>query len=147
MKKVTFALSAAFLLAVVLSSCKKYEEGPALSFRTKDARVVNDWDVKYALEDGKDKTFLYKDFTINFTEDGRFVATNIASDSSTVEQSGFWDLVDNKEDIRLIYTDPPIPDDRITYDILKLKDDEFWIREITDSSTWEWRFIPNGTAE
>lgn len=146
MKKVTIALSAAFLLATILSSCKKYEEGPALSFRSKDARVINDWDVKYALEDGADKTYIYKDFTINFTEDGRFVATNLDDLDSTVTQEGFWDLVNNKEDLRLIYTEPPVADDRITYEIQKLKKDELWIKKASDTTTWEWRFIPNGTA-
>lgn len=146
MKKLTIALSAAVLLAASLGSCKKYEEGPALSFRSKADRVINVWDVKYALEDGKDKTFLYKDLTLDFMEDGRFVLSNLDEMDSVYTNKGFWDLVNDKEDIRLLFNDPPIPNDRITYDILRLKEDEFWIREVTDSTTWVWRLIPDSTS-
>ncbi len=146
MKKLTTALCAAFVLALILGSCKKYEEGPALSFRSRYNRVVNDWDVKYAFRNNDDFTALYTDWTVNFTEDTRFVISDLDDRDSTVTQEGFWSLESDDEILRLIFTDPPVNPDRVEYEILRLKEDELWFREVTDSVTWEWRLIPNGTA-
>jgi hypothetical protein len=40
MKKSLFTL---ICLTLIFSSCKKYEEGPGISLRTKKARVVGEW--------------------------------------------------------------------------------------------------------
>jgi len=146
MKQLSIALFAAFSLALVLGSCKKYEEGPALSFRSRYNRVVNNWEVKYAFLGNDDYTYVYRNWTIDLTEDGRFVISDLDDRDSTVTQTGFWSLANDDEDLRLIYTDPPVDPDRDEFEILKLRDDEFWFRQSTDSTVWTWRLIPMGES-
>ena len=145
MKKFYTVLCTAFVLSLILSSCKKYEEGPALSFRSRYNRVVNDWDVKYTFQDRDDYTYFYQDWNVSFTEDGRFVITDLDDRDSTVTQEGFWSLEDDDDNLQLVFTDPPVNPDRVKYEILKLKEDELWFQNFTDSTTWEWRLIPVGT--
>lgn len=147
MRKAVFLLLGIFSIATLLTHCKKYEEGPALSFRSKEARLANNWDVKVALEDGVDKTYWFRNWTIDITEDGRFATTDLDDRDSTVSASGFWWLTNEKEDLLLVYNDPPVDPDRFTYQIRNLRDDELWIQMKGDSSTWEYRLIPVGSSE
>ncbi len=43
-----------FLLPILVSSCKKYPEGPAFSLRSKKNRVVGDWNVTWYGINGSD---------------------------------------------------------------------------------------------
>lgn len=147
MRKAVFLFIGLFSLASLLTHCKKYEEGPAISFRTKEERLVNNWDVKVALEDDRDVTYWFRNWTIDITEDGRFVTTDLDEQDSTVTASGFWWLANEKQDLLLVYSDPPVDPDRFTYQITKLKEEELWFTRTTDSSHWEFRLIPVGTAE
>jgi hypothetical protein len=42
MKKILFY---SFIIGILFTTCKKYEEGPYISFRSKKARVVGDWEL------------------------------------------------------------------------------------------------------
>jgi hypothetical protein len=46
-------------VSVSFNSCKKFEDGPLLSVRTKDARLSNDWILNQVLKDGVDYTSSY----------------------------------------------------------------------------------------
>ena len=48
------------LICFVTFSCKKYEDGPTVSLRTKKARVVNKWKVDSYYINGVDKTTDYR---------------------------------------------------------------------------------------
>lgn len=139
-------ISIAFLAVIVslagLQGCKKYEEGPYISFLSKEARVTNTWHAKNVLRDLDDYTPWFEDMTIDLREDGRWTITDKDDLDSTFTQEGFWDLINDKEQIRMLFSDPPVNPDRKDYDILKLKDEELWIREITDSVTWTFHLIP-----
>ena len=148
MKKINLAILTAVLLTAGLSSCKKYEEGPALSFRSKYERVVNTWEAKYVFRDALDYTAWFDTMVIDLMDDGRFVITDFNEvDSTTTTQEGFWDLVNDNEQLRFVYSKPAISPDRKFFNILKLKEDELWYEEVTDSVTWTFRLIPGTPAD
>lgn len=107
---------------VLLTGCKKYEEGPGLSLRSKKARVANLWKVDYAY-DFKDSVIITSDFageTWEFSKDGNF----IERENGTVDKTGSWEFVSDKEQIKIKFS---LSTD--TYVIVKLKEKEMWLKD------------------
>ena len=65
MKKITL-IAAILFSCIFLDSCKKYPEGPMLSFRTRTARVANTWKVGSCTINGTDFTSTYTN--MNYSE-------------------------------------------------------------------------------
>jgi hypothetical protein len=144
MKKILFVLSVALIGALTISSCRKYEEGPNISLRKKEARVTNNWRVESAQLNGtevsadpywtKQKHYMYRD--------GNYVVTII--NPVTLEAKnlqGTWKLYDN--DRKLALTTKNFSgniDSTNDYNILKLYNKQMWIRK-TDNSL-ELHFVP-----
>lgn len=146
MKKTSTGILTLVMLLSVMVGCKKYEDGPTISFRSKTQRVINTWKAKYVFMDEVDATAAFNNWVLDLTEDGRMTSTDSVLDTIAV-QEGFWELVNDKEEIRFIYTDPPVNPDRKFCEILRLKEDELWFREVTDTITWEFRLEPAGGGD
>lgn len=147
MKKIHLTILTVALLAASLTGCNKYDEGPSLSFRSASSRVVNNWEPKVILEDGQDITYYFQNYSIELTEDGRFVSSDLDSQDSTFTQAGFWSLENDNQDLQFIYTEPAVNPDRRTFQIKKLKKDEIWLLEEQDSVTMDVRWIAVGSDE
>lgn len=114
------------LLAFILThfSCKKYEEGPAVSLRTKKARITGDWTMEAILRDGKDVTnTIYvkntlMDYHVIFEKDGRFVGVGNAM------SAGSWEFGKKKETL-VLKTEPGNTVE--SYFILRLTEKELWL--------------------
>lgn len=145
MKKVfLFSLLAAFSITGI-TSCQPYEDGPSISFRSKEERVVNSWKVQYAFEDEKDISKRYEDLEFHLDYDG-LLEIHMALDSDSVAiQKGFWEFYDEEQNIRFDYTVPAVYPDRDHYKILRLTEKEFWVWDMEDTLGLEIRFEP--TAE
>lgn len=127
MKKLTAVLSV-FLL-VGFTSCKKYEEGPSFSLRSKKARVANSWIVdEYVYTDGE--IFKANNSPIyEFEKDG-----DLRISYPYGEDRGSWEFRNSKESIAFIidgFVD--------VYAIVKLKEKELWL---ADELKDEIHFIP-----
>ena len=106
----------------LLTSCKKYDDGPGFSLRSKNERVANLWKVDYAY-DLKDKVIITADYTgetWEFTKNGDF----IERDNATVDKTGTWEFVSDKEKITIKF-----PLSTHSYDILKLREKELWLKD------------------
>lgn len=133
------------LAAMLLPSCKKYEEGPAISFRSKKARVVNIWKVEKAYSNAVDVTDNYnlahKDFTIEFKDDGTIIQTYTDANKNPQTISGTWALGSKNETLDLTYSGTTMANT-----ILKLKNDELWLKIAFTSgsatTTNEFHYIP-----
>jgi hypothetical protein len=132
----------ALTLLTVLSACTNYDEGPAVSFRSKFSRVVNNWKAKNIFRDALDVTAWYTNWSMELKEDGRLTVSDLDDQDSVVVQEGFWDLVNKNEDIQFLYTKPVVANDRMTVRILKLRAEELWYEHVTDSATWQFRLVP-----
>lgn len=122
MKK-TVIMSAIMLIGSgMFTGCKKYEEGPALSLKSKKARVANEWKIQYAfdLEDGEVVTSDFSGETWEFSKNGEW----IERENGVIDKSGIWEFVSDKETIRITK-----PNGIDHYNILKLKEKEIWLQD------------------
>lgn len=138
MKKIAM-LSAAVLMigGITLSSCKKYEEGPAVSLLTKKMRVAGEWEVESYWENGVDKTTDYRSVvtseTLTYEKDGTY-ATSVNTILGTLNDAGTWEFINDKEDIKTLSNQSGATPD--TIQIVRLTNGEFWYK-YTNGSTVE----------
>ncbi|HTF80291.1 MAG TPA: hypothetical protein VL947_01145 [Cytophagales bacterium] len=105
-----------------VTSCKKYEDGPLLSLRSREARVANVWKVETVLKNGNDVTGDYDNYEEIYEKGGKYSYTwTFGGVSGT--GTGKWKFQNDDEEIRLYDVDAR--EDRILY-ILKLKENHFW---------------------
>lgn len=117
------------LSALTLASCKKYEEGPGISLKSRTERVANTWEVEEAMNNGNDVSsdFDRYQLTMLSDDDATLVALYSIGDLSfEFETDGTWEFQDNQEKIFLDFENDDA--DR-TFVILRLMEDELWLRE------------------
>jgi hypothetical protein len=144
MKKFSLYLVLALVGLSIFNSCRKYEEGPNISLRKKEARVTNNWRIESAQLNGqevsldpyyaKQKHYMYRD--------GKYILTIIDPVSLEARNlQGTWTLYDNDRKIALTTKNfSGNIDSTNDFNILKLYNKQFWIRK-TDNSL-ELHFVP-----
>lgn len=135
----------AMLLAVVgvgglmltTTGCKKYEDGPTISFVSRENRISNTWKFETASKDGEDvmnnPLIVYPNSRIDINKNGSFTWS-----SSIVTVTGAWAFQSNDEEVKLSF---PAPLGEQVWTILRLKEDSFWIKYIDSGSTYEFHFV------
>lgn len=137
MKKFSLYILVALVGLVVISSCRKYEEGPNISLRKKVTRVTGAWRIESAQLNGTEVSLdpYWAKQKYDFFRDGKYILTVI--DPVSLEASninGDWTLYD--DDRKLAITTKNFSgniDSTNDYNILKLYNKQFWIRK-TDNS-------------
>lgn len=127
------SITLAVLIAVAtigITGCKKYEEGPAFSLRSKKARVVGKWKVEKAWDNGTDITSTYDalNYRLEFKENGDLVLSRTVA-GITVTSTQKWEFSSDKEKIIII-------DGSTRYEnqITRLKNKEFWIKAVNPTT-------------
>lgn len=144
MKRLASVLIFGLVVMVSVSSCRKYEEGPNISLRTKKARVTNNWKYESAQVDGVEVSLnpYYAKQKHYFYRDGKYIQTII--DPITLEArnlQGTWVLYDHDKKIAITTKNFSGNIDSTTnYSILKLFEKQMWLRT-TDNSR-EFHFTP-----
>ncbi len=135
---------AAFMFAN--TGCKKYEEGPTISLRSKKARVVNEWKVVKIFENGKEQDMddmkLWYDFNDDWT--GRtYISFTINGQEYSGENNFDWEFNDDKTKILIKTKDANGNTQTDEAVILKLYEKEMWLKETDDNGDeWEYHFEP-----
>jgi hypothetical protein len=135
------------LLIIVLTAggCKKYDEGPALSLRSKKARVVGKWVTEYWLVNKYEQVFMIDtNRTAEFTKEGiyRYHEYNPFT-HNTKDLEGTWEFRNQKE--QLLLSLPGNADTSVyqIWDILRLKNNELRLEMVEygfpNSVLYEWR--------
>jgi formylmethanofuran dehydrogenase subunit A len=127
------SISIAAILLLMISSCKKYEEGPVLSLRSKTERVANNWKVEKYLLNGNDKTATLGTFTESYTKDGTY-----SYKWNNLSGAGKWAFEENETQIKRNGVSGMPSHDLV---ILKLKEKEFWYYYIDGSDKHEFHLI------
>ena len=128
MKKITL-YSSAIIAAALISSCKKYEDGPMVSLKSRKERVANTWVIDKALRNNEDVTKSYDNFILTLSKDGDaklVYSSSFLGVDYSVDTDGTWEFQNKDEKIAM---DFKADDADNTYTILKLKEDELWLRE------------------
>lgn len=122
---------------IFLTACKKYDDGPFISFRSKISRLENTWRVESYTVNGVDSTAVLTG--INYTE--TYEKSGAFSYSSTVgKSSGSWDFLLEKNDILRSGVLGQGATSKILH-ILKLKDKEFWYEVVDGANVSEIHLI------
>lgn len=106
------------LSTLTITGCKKYEDGPLISLRSREARVANTWKIDNYKVNGTDYTSLMGGYSETFTKSGGY-----SYESSILNGSGTWKFRNHDEEIALTGT---ANQDNYTLVILKLEEKEFW---------------------
>ncbi|MBK9761869.1 MAG: hypothetical protein IPO87_00565 [Flavobacteriales bacterium] len=120
------------VMVLSMASCKKYEEGPAISLTSRSERVANTWTIDRAIADGNDVTSDYDNYVLTMTAGGSatLVATyTVFGVNFTGETNGTWAFQNDDEELVLDFEND---DADGTYQIRRLTEAELWIHKIGD---------------
>lgn len=140
MRTASLPLAFALLGTILLASCSKYDDGPAFSLRSKKERIANTWRVQKATNNGNDVTTSFEEYQLQMLIDGdaTLAALYTLGDLTfEFQTNGTWSLVNNNEDLRLDLQNDAAD---ATYEILRLMEEELWLRE--KGGSLELRLIP-----
>ncbi len=116
------------VVALSFTACKKYPDGPMIDFHSKAERVANNWKVGQAFDEGKDVTYDYTKYELDLTKGGNASLTakyKLFGTTYDFTTTGTWVFVSNKEKISFDFDDNNADG---VYSILKLKEDEMWLK-------------------
>ena len=125
MKTIKVLSLAMLALVFVMGSACKYEEGPALSLRTKKARISGEWKIDKAFDENGEEVELdefSKASTQEFTKDNDYTV-RIEGDEFL---EGTWEFSDDKEKVIIkfeFFGETQTNEIRI----LRLKNNELWL--------------------
>jgi hypothetical protein len=101
-----------------VQSCKKYPDGPLVSFHSRKDRVAHTWKVDNYKVNGNDYTSLVADYTETYSKDG-----NYSYSLGPVSGTGTWTFQNKDKEIQLRGTSNQKDHTLI---ILKLEEKQFW---------------------
>ncbi|MCX7861815.1 MAG: hypothetical protein N2449_02335 [Bacteroidales bacterium] len=120
------------MLLSLLLSCKKYEEGPFISFRSKEERLANTWKVAKYFENGVDKTNdfnnVFNGYAMTINKDNSYSLSYKLFSLMPYSESGTWFFNTDKTSVTFKKNNSSS-----TWKILKLYEEELW-GEFVDSN-------------
>jgi hypothetical protein len=155
MKKVSllFLFILPVLAGSVFTGCKKYEDGPALSLRTKKARVSNTWRIEQVFETASggskvDKTDDYRTYYVNYvmniTKEGNYTISYRPLNISDYNEAGAWEFGADKNNLIFINSNGNSSTIGNVWEIHRLKEKELWMSTYGNNGTViEAHLIPN----
>jgi hypothetical protein len=129
----------------MLTSCSPYEEGPAISFRSKTERLCNEWRLTRLYVNGDEQTLssTVQQTTLEFKDDGSVNSSIPFVDTTVIfiTGSGRWEFNDDETEVitTITYTigGGPVTD---TLKILRLKEEELWLENKNGSDIEEYHY-------
>ena len=132
-KKLIVLLILAGSLVFGSESCKKYDEGSLISFKSRTDRVANMWKVDNYKKNGNDYTSLVTDYREVFTTAGDYSYT-----WGVLSGTGKWAFQNNDSEIKLTGIDNQAS---YTLVILKLEEKAFWYYYMDGSDKKEYHMV------
>ncbi|HWY38272.1 MAG TPA: hypothetical protein VNY73_06915 [Bacteroidia bacterium] len=129
------AIILAGIMLPALQSCKKYPDGPILSFHSRTERVANTWRVDNYKKNGNDYTSLMAGYTETYTKGGDY-----SYSWSGLGGTATWAFQNNDSEIKLNGIKNQSPQ---TLVILKLEEKQFWYYYMDGSDKKEFHMVQN----
>lgn len=127
------------LVAVITLQACKYDDGPGISFRSRKERATNFWRTVTVIDNGTDVTTNWLQSSTNpkgleMLEDGtaKFYYANNFDPNFTI--LGTWNFIDDDEGIAITLNVPLVGPQTDAFEILRLKEDELWLRDNRDDA-------------
>jgi hypothetical protein len=152
MKKLTIYL---VLLLMVAGGCKKYDEGPLISLRSKEARLCREWKLDKALMNDEDIGGTEDAGIIEYKKDGSVKITFNNTELGELIYTSEWRFAEDKKylevsemdyDGKSTYKNLPFffksthSNDWTRYEIIRLTAKEHILKYVDESGTYEFRF-------
>jgi len=121
------------LILLSIQSCKKYPDGPTISFTSRTERVANTWKVDNYKVNGADFTSLLSSYTETYTKGGGY-----SYSWGLLSGTGTWVFQNSDAEIRITGTENQ---SSVTLYILKLEEKQFWYYIMDGSDKKEYHMI------
>jgi len=133
-----------FIMLLTCDACK-YSDGPLISFRGHERRLVNSWSFDFVQRNGNDVmegsgpgSINYSLSSIGFNDNGRFNVVWAYVDGVKDRFDGSWKFEDKDRKVVLDYDDSP--EMQQTFEITRLKNNSMWWEEsLPGDITYEYR--------
>jgi len=127
MKKLLLPL---IVIILAFTGCY-YEEGPIISLRTPESRLVNKWKYEKFTLNGQDQMDNYQSSWVEFKKD----KTATFYEDTAYSYTAAWEFSDDFKTLYLNCSDDSLNTWEIDYNILKLRDKELWLESDMGSIT------------
>lgn len=125
--KITFKIFLSLLTVLfVLSSCKKYDEGPAISLLTKKMRVTGDWKAEKIISESGDVDYVDGVEIVKIMKDNTFERR----EGNSITESGSWEFSNDKSYLRFTYEDDLGINNIEEFEIIRLRNKELWVKDV-----------------
>ncbi len=126
MKKISLLFVFAIVISIAFSSCKKYDEGPSLSLRSKASRLAGEWKITKFTENGVARSYDAND-RIKMDKEGVYSYTHTIGNSS-ITSTGTWKLIMDDKQIEVTSTYSSFTDTEV-YVIKRLSNSELFLEQ------------------
>lgn len=121
-------------LTGILSSCKKYEDGPILSLRSKTKRLSRDWQMQeyYRNDNIETAQLIITNYVESYSKNGAYSRSYNDKNGDFVSETGQWKFDNNKAQISVTgtgsieWTSQTSTVSSSSYIILRLTSKELW---------------------
>ena len=119
-----------FMIITLYSSCRKYDDGPDISFRSKKNRLFGYWSMeKWIQNDVEQNAQLKVQHKFGFAKDGTYYYSFTDTLSgSTLDFTGTWQFRHNKDQLVLGLEDPINGMEYQVWDIRRLTAKQLWLQ-------------------
>lgn len=146
MKKLNVILLTVVVSVLMLTSCSPYEEGPAISLRSRTERLDNEWRLTRLYINGTEQTLSSFDqqTTLEFEDNGTVNYSYAVMDSTAIviTGSGTWEFNDDQTEVFTTITYTLGGTEKDTFKILRLKEEELWFENNEDGDVVETHYEP-----
>jgi hypothetical protein len=146
MKKLNVILLTVVASVLMLTSCSPYEEGPAISLRSRTERLCNEWRLTRLYINGTEQTLSSFDqqTTLEFKDNGTINYSYAVMDSTAIviTGSGTWEFNNDQTEVFTTITYTLGGTEKDTFKILRLKEEELWLENNEDGDVVETHYEP-----
>ncbi|HOS20990.1 MAG TPA: lipocalin family protein [Bacteroidales bacterium] len=146
MKKLNVILLTVVASVLMLTSCSPYEEGPAISLRSRTERLCNEWRLTRLYINGTEQTLSSFDqqTTLEFKDNGTINYSYAVMDSTAIviTGSGTWEFNNDQTEVFTTITYTLGGTEKDTFKILRLKEEELWFENNEDGDVVETHYEP-----
>jgi len=146
MKKLNVILLTVVASVLMLTSCSPYEDGPAISLRSRTERLCNEWRLTRLYINGTEQTLSSFDqqTTLEFKDNGTVNYSYAVMDSTAIviTGSGTWEFNDDQTEVFTTVTYTLGGTEKDTFKILRLKEEELWLENNQDGDVVETHYEP-----
>jgi len=126
-------------VALNLGGCGKYEDGPMFSLRTKEARLVGEWEVTKMNNESPDDD---AEIILDFEKDGDLKITTTYfyyGNEYEYTTNGEWEWGSKKESLKITLVSDA-DNETFEWEIKRLTNEELWVEENIDGEVNSWEF-------